>query len=74
MKTDYKLIFTDSGNIHFMFFNAHSSESATLKLYESFPTAKILEIHALKATPVTPTVLHINNLIRVDFKQKRRIA
>lgn len=71
--TDYKLVFHDGERIHFMFFNAHSSESAILRLYESFPTAKVIEVHALKAEPIK-NITFINNLIRVDFKSKRRIA
>lgn len=73
MKTDYKLVFHDGVKIHFMFFNAQSSEAAIIKLHESFPKAHILEVHALKPEVLT-NIICINNIIRVDFKAKRRIA
>lgn len=71
--SDYKIVFHDGANLHFMFFNTHSSEDAIIRLYELFPTAHILEVHALKAQ-ILENVIRIQNIIQVDFKARKRIA
>lgn len=72
-KTDYKIIFHDGTKIHFMFFNAESSQDAIRAVYSFSPQSKILEVHALKPEVLT-NILNINNIIKVDFKSRKRIA
>lgn len=72
-KTDYKIIYHDGSNIHHMFFNVVSSEDAIKSIYQFSPKAKILEVHALKPE-VLKNIININNIIKVDFKSRKRIA
>lgn len=72
-KTIYKIIYHDGVNIHFMFFNTMSSEEAIKRFLNVSPKARILEVHALKPE-VIENIININNIIKVDFKAKRRIA
>lgn len=70
--TEYTLIFNKLNRIEFMRCSALSAEAAIDKLLNLMPGVKIIEVRSEK--PDVSTIIFINNVIKVDFKNRRRVA
>lgn len=72
--TDYTIMFNKSNKLEHLQCTAASSKEAMDRLLNLFPSAKIIEVRAEKPNVDVSTIVYINNVIRVDFKNKRRVA
>lgn len=71
--TEYTLIFNKLNRIEFLKVTAFSLEEAIDRLLDTIPGAKLIEVQAHKPSNVQQ-IVYINNVIKVDFKLRKRVA